>query len=148
MNSLDGYIMLNKKVSSYIKCFIFVSLLILITLIIFSQIKYKKYYNTIGQVVKEDNSYQILVYVPLDKLEIIKNNNTLIIDNKDYNYQIKHIYSEYMISDNLENVLKMILSLNLESKDMIENNILNIKFEKSEKKIIYYLKEYLLEGSV
>lgn len=147
MNSIDSYIILNKNFNFCIKFYIFVSLLISLIFIISLQFNYKKYYNTFGHVIKDNYDYQLLIYIPLDKLEIIKSNNKLIIDEKVYNYKIDNIYTEYMIDNNLKNIVKISLNINLESKDRIINNILNIKFEEKHQKIIYYLKDYLMKGS-
>ena len=146
MNNIDSYIILSKCSNSFVKCFIFVSLFIILTFIVLLHCEYKKYYNTIGQVVNNNNVYQMVTYIPIEKMNIIKNNNKLIIDKKEYYYKIKSIDNNYIINDNYEKCLEVLIDLNLNDDDKIVNNILNIKFEKSNKKIICYLKEYLMKG--
>lgn len=147
MNNIDSYIILNKNSGILVKTFIFLSLFIIFVLIFLLQCKYRKYYNTIGQVIKNNNIYQIVTYIPVEKMNIIKSKNKLIIDKKEYNYKIDSIDSNYIIDDNLKKYIKVIININLKNEDKIVNNIINLKFEENNKKIIYYLKEYLLKGS-
>ena len=147
MNNIDSYIILNKNSGILVKTFIFLSLFIIFVLIFLLQCKYRKYYNTIGQVIKNNNIYQIVTYIPVEKMNIIKSKNKLIIDKKEYNYKIDSIDSNYIIDDNFKNYIKVIININLKNEDKIVNNIINLKFEENNKKIIYYLKEYLLKGS-
>lgn len=146
MNNIKSYIILNKKTNLITKSFLLISLIIVITILIIFQIKYIKYYQTIGQVIEENNVYQLNLYLDPYKLKILKNNNKLIIDNEEYFYSIKYIDNKYLISDNLDNYINVILNVNLKKKDRIVNNILKVKIQESNKKIIYYLKDYLKKG--
>ena len=143
MNNIKSYIIINKKTNLITELFISISILVFIALLILTQYKYKKYYQTIGQVTKENNKYKITLYIDPYKLNIIKNNNTMLIDKDNYSYTIDYIDNEYLISDDLNNYLRVIINVNLKNKDRINNNILNIKILESDKKIISYLKDYL-----
>lgn len=43
---------------------------------------YKTYYKLRGLVIKDDSSYYIKLYIPLDNIKFITNNNIIIINNK------------------------------------------------------------------
>jgi len=142
MNNIKSYIVMNKKTSSITNLFIIISIVIIMSLVIISNCKYKKYFHTIGQVVKEENNYQLSLYLYPYQLKIIKNNNKLTIDNKEYNYNISYIKNEYIYINN-NSYLKVVLNINLDNKDKIINNNLEIKILESNKKIFCYIKEYL-----
>lgn len=143
MNDINSYIIVNKKTNLITELFIKISILTLASLIVICGFKYKKYYQTAGQVIREKNNYQLAIYLYPYQLNIIKNNNVLIIENLEYKYSIDYIADEYIISSNSENYLKVILNINLKEKDKIVNNILQIKVLESNKKVFYYLKDYL-----
>ena len=148
MNDIKSYIILNRKTNLTTKMFIYITIIIFITLLILSQLEYKKYYQTKGQVIKENNMYKITLYIPLYKLEIIKNNNKLTIDNQEYIYQLEKIDNKYTISNDQKTYLQIILNINLKEEDKIINNNLNIKILESNKKIICYIKDYLKKGEI
>lgn len=146
MNNINSYIIINKKTNFITKIFIYISLSILISLTIVLNFNYKKYYYTKSNVTKINSNYNLVLYLSPEKLKIIKNNDSVFIDNKKYNYKINSISNEYIISNDFNNYIEVILDINLKEKDKINNNILEIKFLESNKKLFYYLKEYLKEG--
>ena len=115
-------------------------------MIILCQIKYKSYYFTTAQVIKNDNYYQLLVLIPEDELSIIKENNNLIIEDIIYDYKIINIDNDYVLTNNNKLYLRVVLSIGLRKKDMIVNNLLQVKILKSNKKIFYYIKDYFVKG--
>lgn len=143
MIDINSYIIMNKKTNMFTESFIIISILIFVSLIIICGFKYQKYYQTTGQVIKEDGNYKLVLYLCPYQLNIIKNNNKLIIDNLEYQYSINYIADDYIVANDLNNYLKVVLNVNLERKDKIANNILQIKFLESNKKIFYYLKDWL-----
>ena len=146
MNEIDSYIIENRKISFVINLFIIISIMIFVSLIMLSSLKYKKYYQTTGIVIRDENKYNLTLYLDPYKLKIIKNNNVLIIDDLEYKYTINYINNEYKISNNYTNYLNVVLDIELKQEDKIENNILQVKVLESNKKIFYYLKDYLKEG--
>lgn len=146
MNEIDSYIIENRKISFVINLFIIISIMIFVSLIMLSSLKYKKYYQTTGIVIRDENKYKLTLYLDPYKLKIIKNNNVLIIDDLEYKYTINYINNEYKISNNYTNYLNVVLDIELKQEDKIENNILQVKVLESNKKIFYYLKDYLKEG--
>jgi len=146
MNNIKSYIILNKKTNYTIYLFITISLIVFISLTVLTQFKYKKYYDVIGQVLKIENEFKLVLYIAPQKLEVLKKNNKLIINNKEYTYKVNQIDNEYIVSDDLNNYLKIILDIKLTKEEKIENNILKVRIQESNKKIINYLKEYLRKG--
>jgi len=145
MNNIKSYIILNRKTSYIINFFLILSFMILVSLLIISQFKYQKYYQTTAQVTKENNQYQLTLFVDPYKLKVIKNTDKIIIDDYETFYKIESISNEYFINNN-NCYLQIKLNVKLEDKDKIINNILQVKFLESNKKIIYYLENYLKKG--
>lgn len=145
MNDIKSYIILNRKTSYVINFFLLISFIILIALIMISQFKYQKYYETTAQVIKDNNQYQLTLFINPYKINVLKNNNKIIIDDYETFYKIEYISNEYFINNN-NYYLQIKLKVNLKDKDKIVNNILQVKFLESNKKIIYYLKDYLKKG--
>lgn len=143
MNSIQSYIILNRKTNNITKFIIYLIILMFIFFLFLMHLKYTKYYTTVGQVINENDYYQLLVYVPIDKLKIIKENQSLFINNIKYNYKISYIYDYYTISNQVDNYIKVILDIKLEAKDKIVNNLINIKIVESKEELFYYLKKYL-----
>lgn len=146
MNNINSYIILNRQTRFIVKLFVSISLIMFASLILVLNMKYEKYYQTLGQVINNDNNYKLIINLSPYKLNIIKNNDSVIIDKFKYNYKINSISKDYIISGDLNNYIQITLDVNLNEKDKINNNILEVKFLESNKKLFYYLKEYLKEG--
>ena len=99
---------------------------------------YKTYYKLRGLVIEDNNSYYIKLYIPLDNIKYITNNNIIIIDNKKYYYQIKEIDSEYF-TDNITTYQIVTINLDIPNKYKFNNLTLDLKLIKENKKIIDYL---------
>lgn len=146
MNDIRSYILLNRKTNFIIKLFIIISIIMFITALVISQFKYEKYLKLIGQVVVEEKNYKLSLYLNPYQLDIIKKNNKLVIDNLEYIYSIDYIASGYIITDNCNNCLNVVLDINLKKKDEIVNNVLQVKVLESNEKLFYYLKRYFKKG--
>lgn len=144
MSDIMGYIILNKKTNFIIKLFISISITIFVTFIILSQINYTKYLKINGYVLENDNKYQLSLYLSPYELKIINNTNKLIIDKKEYEYKIDYVAKEYIILNN-KNYINVVLDIDLNEKDKIVNNILNLKIKESDKKLFYYIKDYVIK---
>lgn len=143
MNNVNSYIILNKNTNKLIKLFIITSLFIVLLLILTLNIKYKKYYYLYGQV---DNNYRLILYCDIKYLEVIKKNNKVVINNDTYNYKILSIDTNYTILNNTNNYIQLVIDINLNSEDKITNNILKLKVLVSNKKLFYYLIDYIKKG--
>lgn len=145
MNNVNSYIILNKNTNKIIKSFIILSIFIVLLLVLILNIKYKKYYYLYGQV---DNNYRLILYCDIDNLEIIKKNNKIQIDNNTYNYKILSIDTNYTVLNNTNNYIQIVIDINLNSEDKITNNILKLKILVSNKKLFYYLIDYIKKGKL
>lgn len=143
MNNVNSYIILNKSTNKLIKLFIITSLFIVLLLVLTLNIKYKKYYYLYGQV---DNNYRLILYCDIKYLEVIKKNNKVVINNNTYNYKILSIDTNYTILNNTNNYIQLVIDINLNSEDKITNNILKLKVLVSNKKLFYYLIDYIKKG--
>lgn len=143
MNNVNSYIILNKNTNKLIKLFIITSLFIILLLVLTLNIKYKKYYYLYGQV---DNNYRLILYCDIKYLEVIKKNNKVVINNNTYNYKILSIDTNYTILNNTNNYIQVVIDINLNSEDKITNNILKLKVLVSNKKLFYYLIDYIKKG--
>ena len=143
MNNVNSYIILNKNTNKLIKLFIITSLFIVLLLVLTLNIKYKKYYYLYGQV---DNNYRLILYCDIKYLEVLKKNNKVVINNNTYNYKILSIDTNYTILNNTNNYIQLVIDINLNSEDKITNNILKLKVLVSNKKLFYYLIDYIKKG--
>ena len=143
MNNVNSYIILNKSTNKLIKLFIITSLFIVLLLVLTLNIKYKKYYYLYGQV---DNNYRLILYCDIKYLEVLKKNNKVVINNNTYNYKILSIDTNYTILNNTNNYIQVVIDINLNSEDKITNNILKLKVLVSNKKLFYYLIDYIKKG--
>lgn len=143
MNNVNSYIILNKSTNKLIKLFIITSLFIILLLVLTLNIKYKKYYYLYGQV---DNNYRLILYCDIKYLEVLKKNNKVVINNNIYNYKILSIDTNYTILNNTNNYIQVVIDINLNSEDKITNNILKLKVLVSNKKLFYYLIDYIKKG--
>ena len=118
-----------------------VGLILIVIIIIFIYVSflynYKTYYITKGTMV--DGNLKLLV--DINDIKYITNNNILIIDSSNYEYNIKSISEELYVDDSLNNYKYIYLKVNNLSN--INNYVYEIKMIKEDKKIIEYLKEYL-----
>lgn len=143
MNNVNSYIILNKSTNKLIKLFIITSLFIILLLVLTLNIKYKKYYYLYGQV---DNNYRLILYCDIKYLEVLKKNNKVVINNNTYNYKILSIDTNYTVLNNTNNYIQLVIDINLNSEDKITNNILKLKVLVSNKKLFYYLIDYIKKG--
>ena len=143
MNNVNSYIILNKSTNKLIELFIITSLFIILLLVLTLNIKYKKYYYLYGQV---DNNYRLILYCDIKYLEVLKKNNKVVINNNTYNYKILSIDTNYTILNNTNNYIQLVIDINLNSEDKITNNILKLKVLVSNKKLFYYLIDYIKKG--
>lgn len=138
MNTIEGYIILNRNINKIVKRFINCSCILIILLIIISTKKYSTYYNTISLVKKLDNKYNLVIYTNALNLKEVTNKNKIYIGDKIYIYNIKEI--NIISPDNIEVLVEI-----KKYKD-IDNNIIEVKFLKETKELYKYIID-LIKGS-
>lgn len=108
---------------------------IIICLIIINQtVIFKDYYKVEG-VVKNKN---VSIYVLIKDLDSVINNNQLYIKNNKYIYKIKEISEELTVSD-MGFYKEVLLSINMDTKYLVENNVMDIRFVVREMTIFEYI---------
>lgn len=138
MNTVEGYIILNRNINKIVKRFINYSCILIILLLIISTKKYSTYYNTLSLVKKLDNKYNLVIYTNATNLKEITDKNKIYINDKIYIYNIKEI--NIISPDNIEVLVEI-----KKYKD-IDNNIIEVKFLKESKELYKYI-TYLIKGS-
>lgn len=139
---IDGYIILNRKVSLVIRSFVFsIGLIMILVIWGINTLNYQSFFH-IHCKVSNFNSYYVLeVLIPEKEVNEIINKNLLLIEDIEYNYSVVKIESDIIYMDN-ENFQKIYLEVfNLDDKYKKNNYRLDIKIEKDNKKIIDYLIE-------
>lgn len=138
MNTVEGYIILNRNINKIVKRFINCSCIFIILLIIISTKKYSTYYNTISLVKKLDNKYNLVIYTNITNLKEITDKNKIYINDKIYIYNIKEI--NIISPDNIEVLVE------IKKYEDIDNNIIEVKFLKETKELYKYIID-LIKGS-
>ena len=140
-DNIELDLILDRKKYPYIYSVTFIIITnIIISLIISLTCNYKTYYKVLGKVVY-NNNYLLEIPCEYNNIEYIINNNTLSINNKIYNYNIINVDNNLYVTQENINYLLVYLSYNEIPK--INNLVLEVKILKENKKIIYYILDYL-----
>lgn len=138
MNYIDSEIILQRKICPYVYVYIMIIIVIMLSVIIFFILfNYKIYYTIKGTVTQEDEHFYIRIYIPINDIKYITNNNIVIINEREYKYNIAMIDSEYF-TDNI--ITYQIIKIDVAINDMykINNLVLDLKFLRDNKRIIDY----------
>ncbi len=146
MDNIDIYnnssVILSRKVPKKIISWVTILCSFLIFIIIFGTfIKFSKYENTIGIV----NGNTLTVLLEPNKLNNIK--NKLFIKNKQYEFKVKSISKDYVISNN-KNYYELILDLDLDEEYKINNNILEISIELEKTTLLKEALKFFKKGMI
>jgi len=138
---IDSEIILNRKIGPLVYVYIMVIIIIILSLIIlFTLCYYKTYYDVKGVIEYENENYYIRIYVPLENVKYIVNNNIVKINDSIYKYNIISIDSEYF-TDNINTYQVIKIEVSLNSRYKINNLTIDLKFLKDNKRIIDYILE-------
>jgi len=129
------------KIQYYI---IFMSISIIIISLFLCFYKYQPYMYLQATVVKEDNSYYLKTYILEEKITDI-NSTYAIINGKRKKYEVKNISEHFILDEKNNKYYEIIISSEIDSKLIIDNNIVDINIELSKttfvKKIIEKIKK-------
>ena len=136
---IDTEIILNRKIEPYVYVYIMIIIVISLSLIMLLVIyHYKTYYKVKGIITKEEDNYYIRIYIPLEDIKYLTNNNYIIIDNKNYTYNIISLDKEYYQNElNTYQVIK--IELNIPDNYKYDNLTLDLKLLKEDKRVIDYI---------
>ena len=139
---IDSYIILNRKSKFIIKLFLFnVLILLLLVMIGMNTFYYQKFFQFHSKIFYYNSLYYFEVLIPEKEVLAITRKNKLMIEKKQYNYQIVRIDPNIIYKDSI-NYQKVYLEvLHLDSKYQKNGYEVDIKILKDKQKIIDYLKE-------
>ena len=99
---------------------------------------YKTYNVVRGVVIEEDNHYYIRIYMDIELIKYITDNEIVKIDNNEYKYKIISMDSEYF-TDDITTYQIVKIEVDLDNKYRYNNLTLTLKFLKENKRIIDYI---------
>lgn len=139
---IDSYIILNRKTSIIIKTFIFNIFLIGIIVIWgINALYYQTSFQVHSKILNFNSFYYLKVLIPVKEVKQITEQNQIIIDGKQYYYQVYKVDPDVMYENN-NNYQKVYLEVNNLKRDYQKNGYqLDVKILGEKKKIIDYLKE-------
>ena len=114
---------------------LFIILFLIVTLLVFDNIKYYVYYKTSGIVI-EKNSLKI--ETDLNNLDRVISNKKIKIKERNFAYTIKSISESLSL---LDKPIEVILNVKLNDEINIINNIVEIKILEKEMTILEYIRE-------
>ena len=139
MNYIDSEIILQRQISPLVYVYIMIIIVIMLSLIIlFIMCSYKTYNVVRGVVIEEDNHYYIRIYMDIELIKYITDNEIVKIDNKEYKYKIISMDSEYF-TDDITTYQIVKIEVDLDNKYRYNNLTLTLKFLKENKRIIDYI---------
>lgn len=136
---------IKRKINPYITIYIAIMIILLSIFIIFSiKYEYINKYKLKGQIIIEDNKYFIRTYIEEEKIEVIY--NELIFNNKKIKFKIKSLGNEYLIDNNSKKYYEVNLLFELDSKYLINNNIIDMYFIEEKTTLYKKLKNKIKKG--
>lgn len=134
----NKYFINNKRCDIAVIWLMILIIFLLIFLNISFNYKYKEYDSYFGYV-KNVDGLKLVLYVEEDEISKI-NNYDLIAEGLKYNFEVLSISNEYYLIDNLK-CYEVILKVDLDKKLLIENNVVNLVFEKEYTTLYYKFKK-------
>lgn len=121
--------LLNRKTSKVIVAWLIILFVFIITvLIIVFNYKYHTYQTYLGYIKNIGNSLKPTFYVPVNEVGNIIDYK-LLVDDEMMEFKILSISSDYYLIDN-QPFYEVVIETKLDDKYLIENNIINLIFEK------------------
>lgn len=137
-NILEIDLILNRqKYPKIYKLSFMIKIIILVFIYIIFTYKYQTYYLIQGRIV--NNELELLV--PVSEMKYIQDNNRLMIEGKEYRYQLVAIDHDLYINSEYKNC--QYIYLKIDNIVNIDNYIYEIKIPKEYKVLAKYLKDYL-----
>ncbi len=137
-NYIDSEIILQRRTSPFIYVYIMIILIVSLSLIIISILfDYEAYLDVKGVVVEDNNHFYIDIYINIDDIKFVTENNVLKINDSKYEYSTIKI-DENIINDGRDNYHVVRIDTNLKDEYKYNNLVIMIKILKCKKKIINY----------
>ena len=139
MKYIDNEIILQRKIGPLVYVYIMIIIVLMLSLIILCFLYYYKiYYKTRGVIEYVNDDYYIRIYIPIEDLMYITNNNNVRINKKNYVYSVYSIDNEYF-TDNNKTYQIVKIKCNLDEKYKFNNLTIDLIFLRDNKRIIYYI---------
>ena len=125
----NKYLLNNKKCNIVLIWIMLLIIFFLIFLNIAINYRYKSYEESIGYVKKIDDSFNLVVYVLEEKVSEFYNYG-LLVNSSEYDFSINSISDGYYIIED-KKYYEVVLNVELDERLLVENNIVNVIFEKN-----------------
>lgn len=139
MKYIDSEVILQRKIGSLVYVYIMIIIVFMLSLIILCFLfHYKIYYKTRGVIEYTGDHYYIRIYIPIEDIMYVTNNNIVRINKKDYIYNIFSIENEYF-TDNNKTYQVIRIKCDLEKNYRFNNLNIDLNFLRDNKRIIDYI---------
>lgn len=139
MIHIDNEIILGRKVTPLVYVYIMIIIVFMLSLIILCFLfHYKIYYKTRGVVEYIEDNYYIRIYIPIENIVYITDNNIVRINKKDYVYSIFSVDNEYF-TDNNKTYQIVKIKCDLDKKYQFNNLTIDLDFLRENRRIIDYI---------
>lgn len=137
---IDYYIILHRKTSLIIKIFIVIVLFIILFVVWgINTFYYQSFFHIHSTISNFNSFYYLEVLIPVKEVYQITNQNKIIVDSKEYNYQVYKVESDLVYQDGI-NYRKLYLKVfYLEEEYLMDGYQIDVKILKENKKIIDYM---------
>ena len=125
-----SYILSKKTSKAIIVWLICLLICSLVFIIIAFNYHYHLYDSYFGYIKNIDGSFYTVIYVEKEKIDLLPKYN-LLVENKPLSFEVVMISDDFYI-DNSQNFYQIVLDFDLKENQLIENNIINLVFEKPE----------------
>ena len=139
MKYIDNEIIIQRKIGPLVYVYIMIVVVLMLSLIILCFLcHYKIYYKTRGVIEYIEDDYYIRIYIPIEDIIYITNNNIVSINKKDYVYSVFSIDNEYF-TDNNKTYQIVRIKCDLDKKYTFNNLTIDLNFLRDNKRIIDYI---------
>lgn len=112
--------------------------------IVTSVLSYQKYYYNKGIIYRDGNEFYLKMFVNIEDVEDIIENDTIKIDGEEYKYHVFYIQKDLYVNENYKNYQEIMLKTTL--KYPIENRVVNISIKTKKEKIIKFIFDCIKGG--
>lgn len=121
-----------------LKVFLIALLIIVLGFIVTtSLLSYQKYYYNKGIIYRQDNEFYIKMFVDIDDVKDVIENNTISIDGEEYKYHVYYVKKDLYVNDSYKNYQEILLKSTL--KYPIENRVVNVSIRTKRERVIKFI---------
>lgn len=109
-----------------------------------SILSYQKYYYNKGIIYRDNNEFYIKMFVDIDDVKDVIENDTINIDGEEYKYHVYYVQKDLYVNDSYKNYQEILLKSTL--KYPIENRVVNVSIRTKREKIIKFIIDCIRGG--